>query len=195
MIVCNCLTLPLSLLKIQTTLFPEQFQCQMSTHSLPWLRRPRMRDNEIHIDPGLWEHFLIKLRYYFRRLRDTHGRTLTDTRSRAPSCFEPFPDYLVCAVSSQLLMDCFSHKRVLIWHNLRIVKLPRKKRKWPKRPLDSNLPFLPISSPLSSLLLLGKAQRLPVSKDKKHIHSTLHLWDQIQTVLILLLKASNLSTS
>lgn len=38
--------------------------------------------------------------------------------------------------------------------------------------LDSNLPFLPISSPLSSLLLLGKAQRLPASKDKTHSLNT-----------------------
>lgn len=70
-----------------------------------------MRDNEIYVEPGLCEHFLIKLKYYLRCLRDMHRRTLTDTRSREPSCFEPFPPYLVGAVSSQLLMACLSHKK------------------------------------------------------------------------------------
>lgn len=90
-----------------------------------------MRENKIFVEPGLYEHFLIKLKYYLRCLTDMPGGTPTETRSREPACFEPFPPYLVRAVSSQLLTACLfvDTKRVLMRHSLRIVKLPRRRRR------------------------------------------------------------------
>lgn len=53
-----------------------------------------MRDNEIYGKPGLYEHFLIKLKYSLRCIRDVHRRTPIGTRSRELSCFEPFSPLL-----------------------------------------------------------------------------------------------------
>lgn len=160
---------------------------------------------------ALCEHFLTKLKYPLRCIRDMHRRSPAATRSREPSwffCFVLFLENLLVLSHFpttwfvQILLNCWWPvsviKRVLIRHNLRIVKLfMRKKKKKEGGPNDHWFQihlFCQFQVLYQVFFSLGKLKDCLQAKTE-HVHWTLHLWAQIQTVLVLLLKAPDLLIS
>lgn len=69
----------------------------------------KLLGQQTYVKPGLHQHFLIKLKYWLRCMRNTHRRTPNGARSREPSCSEPFsPPLGLCRFFS--ILDGLSHK-------------------------------------------------------------------------------------